>query len=309
MKVTFIATVYNEEKTILDLLRSIFSQSLLPNEIIIVDGGSSDHTTAKIQDSRFKIHDKTKFKILIKKGNRAVGRNFAIKNSSNEIIVCSDAGCILDKNWIKNIIEPFKNKSVDVVAGYYAGRPSSVFQECIIPYVLVMPDKVNSKNFLPASRSMAFRKSFIQKIGGFKEAYSHNEDYVLARTLKKANAKIVFAKEAVVYWIPRKNLRDCFVMFFRFAYGDMESNIVRPKVLFLLARYIIGCVLLLYSIITNQYTYIYLLIGIFILYIVWSVVKNYRYIKKWQAIFILPVLQLTADVSILVGTTIGFIKR
>ncbi|MBI3069677.1 MAG: glycosyltransferase, partial [Candidatus Levybacteria bacterium] len=43
MKTTFITTVKNEEKTIVPLLYSLFRQSVLPDEIIIVDGGSLDN--------------------------------------------------------------------------------------------------------------------------------------------------------------------------------------------------------------------------------------------------------------------------
>ena len=34
--------------------------------------------------------------------------------------------------------------------------------------------------------------------------------------IKKAGAKIVFAKDAIVLWTPRKNLKEAFIMFFRF---------------------------------------------------------------------------------------------
>src|SRR3989344_3151488 len=133
MKVSFVATVFNEEKTIGDFLKSIFWQSRIPDEIIIVDGTSSDKTVAKIKNAILKIKNyNVKFKILIKKGNRAVGRNEAIKQASNEIIVCSDAGCILDKNWVKNNIVPFNDLRVDVVAGYYKGRQKTIFQKCLI---------------------------------------------------------------------------------------------------------------------------------------------------------------------------------
>src|SRR3989338_2419096 len=101
MKTTFIATVFNEEKTIEEFLSSISKQSVLPDEVIIVDGGSTDSTASVISNLKSQISNKRiKFKLIIKKGNRSVGRNEAIKNASNEIIVCSDAGCILDKNWL-----------------------------------------------------------------------------------------------------------------------------------------------------------------------------------------------------------------
>ena len=49
MKISFISTVYNEEKTIIKFINSLLTQSKLPNEIIIVDGGSTDKTTMIIK--------------------------------------------------------------------------------------------------------------------------------------------------------------------------------------------------------------------------------------------------------------------
>lgn len=121
------------------------------------------------------------FKLFFKKGNRAVGRNEAIERATGEVVLCSDAGNILNKNWIKNISEPFYDSKVDVVAGYYRSLSKNVFQKCLAPYVLVMEDRVDPKNFLPATRSIAFRKAVWEKIGGFPEEYSHNEDYVFAQ--------------------------------------------------------------------------------------------------------------------------------
>ena len=169
MKTSLICTVFNEEKTIEQFINSVLSQTVLPDELIIVDGGSFDKTVEKIEDKKREFKNKFKIKLFIKKGNRSIGRNEAIKNSSNEIILSSDAGCIPDKNWVKNISSPFKNKEVEVVAGYYKGVGKGIFQRCLIPYVLVMEDKVDENDFLPATRSMAFKKSILKKKNGKKK--------------------------------------------------------------------------------------------------------------------------------------------
>ncbi len=40
--ISFITTVYNEEGSIIEFLQSLKRQTLLPGEIVIVDGGSTD---------------------------------------------------------------------------------------------------------------------------------------------------------------------------------------------------------------------------------------------------------------------------
>lgn len=301
MKVSFITTVFNEKANIGKLLDSLLFQTKLPQEIVIVDGSSTDSTVSRIRNYELRFKNKgVKFKTIIKKGNRAIGRNEAIKNSSGDVIVCSDSGCILDKDWVKKIIIPFSNSQTDVVAGYYKGLSKNIFQKCLIPYVLVMPDRVNSDNFLPAARSMAFRKSIWEKAGGFPEQFSHNEDYVFAKKLKSQKAKIVFKKDAIAYWIPRENIADAFIMFFRFSKGDSEAKILRPKVLLLFIRYFIGIVLFIWN--------IKVLLLLLIVYFAWSVAKNYKYVNDLRAIFILPLLQITADIAVISGTIVGGVK-
>lgn len=312
IKIAFIATVYNEEKSIKEFLHSLFIQSRLPDEIVLVDGGSSDATGIIIEEefSEFKKYNKkTRVKLFTKKGNRSVGRNFAIENTESKIIACSDAGCILDKNWLQHITSPFSNSSVDVVAGYYKGRYESMFQKCLIPYVLIMPDRIHPGSFLPATRSMAFKKSVWATLGRFPEKFSHNEDYVFARRIKEKKYTISFAKDAVVSWIPPKAVKQAFTMFYRFAYGDAEAGIFRPKVIFLLIRYTLVMILLQFSIQHHSLFILATLFGLFILYGIWAVKKNYRYIGNIKGVIFLPYIQFLADIAVILGTILGIIKK
>jgi len=313
MKVGFIATVFNEEKTIDGFLQSLLAQTKTPDEIVIIDGGSSDTTFSKLK--KFKLlyenkHKKVRFEIGIKKGNRSVGRNEAIRRVKSEIIAVSDSGCLLEKNWFEQITSPFKKKNnIDVVAGYYKAKAVTVFQKVITPYVLVMPDKVNPKDFLPATRSMAFTKSIWKKVGRFDMKFSHNEDYVFANKLKEKNALTVFEKKAKVLWLPRSNFASAFIMFFRFAFGDAEAGILRVKVLMLFYRYTLFSYLLCLYVLSKRLPYFYVLISMVFVYILYSIHKNFRYVKDIRAFYLLPLLQLVSDGAVLTGTFFGVVKK
>ena len=308
VKVSLISTVLNEEKTIESFLDSLARQTKMPDEIIIVDGGSKDKTVPSIK-YRVSSIKKIKFKLLTKRGNRSVGRNEAIKRSTGSIIAVSDAGCILDKNWLENIVEPFKENSIDVVAGYYKAKAASVFEKSLIPYVLVMPDRVDVDNFLPASRSMALRKTIWEKAGKFDEKLSHNEDYAFAKKLKRINANIAFEGKAIVHWIPRKNIWQAFTMFYRFAYGDAEAGILRPKVISIYVRYMIGVAWGVWAFWDKNNGALFGLIVLVFLYGGWAIWKNYKYVKDQKAFFYLPLLQITSDIAVILGTSYGLLKR
>ena len=104
MKVSLICTVKDEKETIIELLENIFKQTMSPDEVVIVDGGSSDGTIDIIQ----RYSEKLPLKLIVSTGaNIAKGRNIAIKNASYDIIASTDGGCKLDEKWLENLIQPF----------------------------------------------------------------------------------------------------------------------------------------------------------------------------------------------------------
>lgn len=307
MRITFVTTIYNEERTIKRLLDSLQNQTQLPDEVIIVDGGSRDNTVAKIK-SYLKTDRHLQITLFEKKGNRSVGRNEGVKRATGDIIVFSDGGCILERNFIEEIVKPFNDKSVDVVAGYYTGEAKNIFQKCLIPYVLVMPDRVNPESFLPATRSMAIRKRVFMEMGGFDGRYSYNEDYVFSRKLEKHKKNIKFARNAVVRWMPRSSFKQAFIMFYRFALGDMQAGLLRPKVIFLFVRYFAVIILFVFLFYFPIRIILMTLLLLFLLYSFWAVGKNYRYVRDWKAFLYLPLIQYTADLAVLLGTVRGLLK-
>ncbi len=307
-KTAIILTVYNEEKTIEQFLDSVISQTVLPDEVVIVDGGSTDNTIEKIK-TYIKDVGKIAFKIYIKRGNRSVGRNEAIKKSSSEHILITDAGCLLHKKWVEMMKSAFQKTNADVVAGYYSGKAKSLFQKALLPYVFVMPDKVDKKNFLPATRSMGIKKQVWKEMKGFDIRYSHNEDYVFAHSLVKSKKKIVFEKRAIVYWMPRNDIKSSANMFYRFALGDMESGIIRPKVILIFVRYLLFIYLAFYAKVSSSLFYFSFCVILFVSYLLYIYWKNRKYVSIRKSLLILPLIQITSDFSVMLGSVVGLCKR
>ena len=175
--------------------------------------------------------------------------------------------------------------------------------------MLAMPDKASKTEFYPATRSMALKRSVWVKSKGFNEKLWHNEDYEFAVRLKRLGYSLTFAPKAIVGWLPRKNLTEAAWMFTRFAIGDIQAGIFRPKVKLLVIRYLVALFIFFLLLEINLSTSIIYLISSIILYSLWSIVKNYRYVQNSAAFFWLPVLQFTADLSVLFGTVIGLLSK
>src|SRR5579872_2199985 len=127
MKSTLIVTTLNEGSTINELLLSILHQTVKPTEVVIVDGGSTDDTVSSINTMREKFkRARIDLNIFNVKGNRSVGRNYAVKKAKHKIILCTDAGCILDPRWIENMLSTMRKDKPDVVAGYYKSQATTI---------------------------------------------------------------------------------------------------------------------------------------------------------------------------------------
>lgn len=302
MKTSFIATVFNEADDIKSFIDSILLQSHIPDEIIIVDAGSKDRTIQILKGYGKKIT------LLTHKGNRSIGRNFGIGKATGEIILVSDAGCVLDKQWVRHITKPFAKKEVAVVSGYYTPITQNDFEKALATYTSVMPDKLNPETFLPSSRSIAFRKYVWENVGKYPEYLDTCEDLVFAKGLQNQGYKFYFEGNAIVHWRQKSNLFEACKQFYSYAVGDGMALYFRMQTPFLYLRYLLLLLLVLYSIFISPYGYLVILI-LGILYIMWAIRKNYRYVKNPKAYYYLPMLQFTADFAVMIGTIVGVMKR
>ncbi|MEW6407493.1 MAG: glycosyltransferase [Patescibacteria group bacterium] len=113
--VSIIILGYNSKKYLKLCFEAIFAQSYSNLEIIYVDNASSDDSL-KVAESLLNKN----IKIIKNEKNLgyAGGQNCGIRNSSGEFVLCLNPDIILDKDYIKNIVELFqKNKKIGAVTG------------------------------------------------------------------------------------------------------------------------------------------------------------------------------------------------
>ena len=98
-------------------------------------------------------------------------------------------------------------------------------------------------------------------------------------------------------------------MFYRFAYGDMEAGMYRPKVWLVFLRYFYGFVVFLLAVVFQSWPLFLFCLLQLLAYMLWAVFKSYRYIDKVAAIYILPEIQFTADAAVMLGSVRGILAR
>ncbi len=226
MMVSVICTLKDEENTVKELIDSILSQSKLPDEIVIVDGGSTDGTVEIINSY---IKSGAPINLIIKEGvNIAEGRNIAIENARYDTIASIDAGSWADKDWLKNLLRPFEeDPNVDVVAGFFLPDAKSKYEEVVGELLYPKLENMNQERFLPSGRSIAFKKSCWKRVGGYPGWLYTGEDSLFDLKLKERGCKFAFAKDAIVYWRPRPTLYKLFKQYFLYGKGATHAGITR----------------------------------------------------------------------------------
>lgn len=251
LPVSVVVTVFNESESIIPFLEDICNQSVLPAEIIICDGGSTDKTVDVIKQfiGEKKLHN---IKVITsdKRINIAKGRNIAIREASNRIIAVTDGGCRIDKFWLEEITRPFfEEQRVDVVSGFYKALIENSFHEKIADIIVQDLKEIEIESFLPSSRSIAFKKDCWEKVGGYPESLRLcGEDTLFDILLRRQGYYFVFNPKAIVYWKLPQNYRELAKKFYNYGYGDAEAKIKTLKYLF----YILSAFLPIFYIFTNK---------------------------------------------------------
>lgn len=215
--ISLVCTVRDEADNIAALLDSMLAQSRAPDEIIVNDCGSRDATASIVR--AYAARD-PRIKLVAGGYNIPSGRNNVIAAATGELIACTDAGLVLDRNWLAHIIAPLDDGSADLVGGFFRPAPQSRFELALGATNYRHAKEIDPATFLPFGKSMAFRKEVWTAVGGFPEGASHCEDLLFDLAAERAGYRRAFVPQALVYFRPRASFRAFARQYFLYARGD-----------------------------------------------------------------------------------------
>ena len=216
MKVSLIATVLDAAEDIGGFLASIADQERAPDEVVIVDGGSTDGTLELLRDA-------PGITLVEEPGaNIALGRNVAIARATHDVIAVADADCGYGPGWLAALLAPLE-AGADVAMGVTAPVVDSFFDACVSCNLPVDPGMVDEATFLPSARSVAFRRDAIDAVGGYPEWLAIGEDTWVDLRWRERALDMRLAPDAVAAWRPRGDLAALWRQYFRYARGDGEA--------------------------------------------------------------------------------------
>jgi glycosyltransferase involved in cell wall biosynthesis len=192
MSVSVVIPAYNASRFIAETLQSVLAQTLLPDEILVVDDGSSDDTAAIAEAFGAPVR-------VFRRTNQrqAAARNFGVEQATGDWIAFLDA----DDLWAPNKLamqfdELARHPEADIC---YTGRVLLLQRgdTATLGGVISVPPAAEIRRalfvdatFLPSS--VVIRRSTILGVNGFDPRIQYgNEDYDL--WLRLLHAGVVFA--------------------------------------------------------------------------------------------------------------------
>ncbi len=212
-----IVPIYNGEFDLPELVKSLWAQDYPPYrvEYLLVDNKSGDRTPALLQDYAMQSRKKAITLTTLQESSiqsSYAARNTGIKAAHGDILVFTDADCRPSSGWLTEIIKPFAQSSVGLVAGEVVGLPSQNWLEAYAHRQNTLSQKHTLAHpFYPYGQTanLAIRRIALQSVGLFRPHLTTGGDADICwRIQQETEWAIAFAEEAQVYHRHRSTLAD-----------------------------------------------------------------------------------------------------
>ncbi|MDB3881271.1 glycosyltransferase family 2 protein [Gammaproteobacteria bacterium] len=219
--ISIIIPTFNDEDFLMETLSSVFNQTVLPNEIVIIDDGSREKYAEKFIKT---FSDNESIKIQLRRilnSGPSVARNLGAKLSTSDFLIFLDSDDLLMKDAIEKFHSKIINFDFNKFWGVHGGISFVGSTKKFIPIKELKLDqstldKIGKNKILEGLSSFLFSKNSFNEIKGFRENLNHNEDFdiVLRLSQKKAlkiNENIVVKIRKRKGSLSNKNALDAYL--------------------------------------------------------------------------------------------------
>jgi len=226
MRISVVVPVRNEADSIRDLLDSLLSQTRLPTEIVITDGGSNDGTPEIIEGY---VRQGNPVRLIREKlALPGRGRNLAAAQASSEWLAFIDAGIRPEADWLAALSKRAEAEGADVVYGAWEPVVDNFFKKCAAIAYLPPPARNGDSFIRPRFLASALMRRVVwESAGGFPEHLRSAEDIVFMNNIERGNFRVVSAPDALVHWQIQSTLWRTFKRFRTYARNNMRAGLWR----------------------------------------------------------------------------------
>lgn len=207
LSISAVIPLYNGAGFITAALDSVYAQDVLPDEVIVVDDGSTDDGPSIVRQ-----YAGTPPLILLRKenGGQSSARNFGIRHASGTLIALLDQDDLWYPHHLRELVRPFQQEPSRRIGWTYSNldeigcdgqlRGRSVLDACTTDHPKIdLATCLREDMFILPSASLILRAA-IEEVGYFDEQLSGYEDDDLFLRMFVAGYHNVYISEALGQW-------------------------------------------------------------------------------------------------------------
>ena len=223
-KISVIIITRNRAKMLSRCLSSLVSQTIIPDEVVVVDNASEDNTKKVILSFKNKLPIRYVYESRI---GIPYARNKGIKVAHGSIILMLDDDCEADKFWIEKMIKAHqKYPKAWVIQGRAISKPTEKVYSLYTEFARFLylrnytkGKNLNIKNFFSKgfnkdielltcdTRNFSIKSSYLKKYNLlFDEYFYRSSDIDLGRRIVQKDGLIMFCPDIKVYHWERSTL-------------------------------------------------------------------------------------------------------
>jgi glycosyltransferase involved in cell wall biosynthesis len=199
-------------------------------DVVMAVGPSEDDTLAVAQaaaaaDPRVRVVDNPS-------GRTPSALNAAIAASSGEVVARVDGHAVLPPGYLRTAVEALRDSGADNVGGIQAAQGETPFERAVAAAMTSRFGVGNAAFHFGGQAGPTdtvylgvFRRSALDRVGGFDESLIRNQDYELNWRIRDTGGVVWFEPGLRVRYRPRSSLRGLGRQYFE--YGQWKREVLR----------------------------------------------------------------------------------
>lgn len=234
--ISVIIPVRNEENSLEDCIQSILKQtySALEMEVLFVDGCSEDQTPNIIERYRLQ-HPELFFYLKNPKKTAPCAMNIGIQKAKGKYIVRMDAHSSYAVDYIEQCVRCLKETGADNVGGVavtegkgYVGKAISLMLSSKFGVGNSAFRTFGEDGYVDTVPFGAFRREVFEKLGGYDERLTRNQDNEMNYRIRKNGGKIYLSNKIQLTYFCRNTIQGICKMAYQNGCWNVVTHYLCP---------------------------------------------------------------------------------